>query len=44
MQEQYDVLIVGSGIGGLSAGALLADRGFKTLVVEKLDRIGGRIK
>lgn len=40
--EKYDVVIIGSGIGGLSAGALLTHRGYKTLVVEKLSRIGGR--
>lgn len=41
-QQKYDVVIVGSGIGGLSAGALLARRGHKTLVVESLGRLGGR--
>lgn len=40
--EKYDVVVIGSGIGGLSAGALLAHWGYKTLVVEKLNRIGGR--
>jgi len=42
MQEQYDVLIVGSGIGGLGAGAFLSRWGYKTLVVEKRSIIGGR--
>ncbi len=37
-----DILVLGSGMGGLSAGALLAHAGFKTLVVEGLPRIGGR--
>jgi len=41
-REKYDVAVVGSGIGGLCAGALLAHRGYRTLVVEKMDRIGGR--
>ena len=41
-QEKYDVVIVGSGVGGLCAGALLSHRGHKTLVVEKLGIIGGR--
>ena len=40
--QEYDVVVVGSGIGGLGAGALLAHRGYKTLVVEQLSRIGGR--
>jgi phytoene dehydrogenase-like protein len=39
---QYDVVVIGSGIGGLCAGALLAHHGYKTLVAEKLPRIGGR--
>ena len=41
-QEKYDVAIIGSGIGGLASGALLTHWGYKTLVVEKLSRIGGR--
>jgi len=41
-QKKYDVIVVGSGIGGLSAGALLAHKGYRTLLLEKLDVIGGR--
>lgn len=40
--QKYDVVVVGSGIGGLGAGALLARGGYKTLVVEQMSRIGGR--
>lgn len=43
MERDYDVAVVGSGIGGLCAGALLAGRGFRTLLVESLDRWGGRM-
>ena len=42
MQEKYDVVVVGSGLGGLLAGASLAHSGYKTLVVETLSRIGGK--
>ncbi len=38
----YDIAIIGSGVGGLCAGALLAREGFRTLVVESSSRIGGR--
>jgi len=40
--EKYDVVVIGSGMGGLSSGALLAHTGYKTLIVEKDDRVGGR--
>lgn len=41
-QDKYDVVVLGSGIGGLSTAALLAKKGYKTLVAEKLGIIGGR--
>ncbi len=37
----YDVVIVGSGIGGLTAGAKLAKGGRKVLIVEQHTSIGG---
>lgn len=37
----YDVIIIGSGLGGLSAAALLAKRGLSVLVLEQFNRIGG---
>lgn len=40
-QNEYDVIIVGSGIGGLSCGALLSKRGYKVLVLEQHSRVGG---
>ena len=41
LSGDYDVIIVGAGIGGLSCGALLAKRGKKVLVVEQHRQVGG---
>jgi len=38
---KYDVIIVGAGLGGLTAGATLAKRGKKVLLLEQHDRPGG---
>ncbi len=40
-QEAYDVVVIGAGIGGLSAAALLAKAGKTVLLVERHDRPGG---
>jgi phytoene dehydrogenase-like protein len=37
----YDVVVIGAGCGGLSAGSILARQGRKVLVVEQQDRVGG---
>ena len=36
----YDVIIVGSGIGGLTCGALLSKRGYRVLVLEQHSQVG----
>lgn len=39
--SQYDVIVIGSGIGGLTSAALLAKSGKSVLVLEAHDRPGG---
>ena len=41
MENQYDIIIIGSGLGGLTAGADLACSGKKVLVLEQHFRVGG---
>src|SRR5216117_3812182 len=38
---RWDVIVVGTGHNGLTAGALLARAGLATLVVERRDVVGG---
>ena len=38
---RHDVVIVGAGLGGLTAGAILARAGRKVLVIEKSNSVGG---
>ena len=39
--SDYDAVIIGAGLGGLSTGALLAKNGFKTLICENTSWVGG---
>ena len=39
---QFDAVVVGAGAGGLFTAARLSHRGYRTLVVERLDKVGGR--
>mgnify|MGYP001200077810 CR=1 FL=1 len=41
LEQNWDVIIIGSGLGGLSAGATLSKRGKKVLVLEKHVFAGG---
>jgi len=40
--NQFDVIVIGAGAGGLCTAARLAHQGYRTLVVERLDKVGGR--
>ncbi len=39
----YDVLVVGAGIGGMESALKLGDMGYKVLVVEKEPSVGGKM-
>lgn len=37
----YDAVVIGAGLGGISTAALLAKNGMKTLILEQADIVGG---
>ncbi len=39
---EYDVIVIGAGVGGLTVSTLMAQSGMKVLVLEQNDRVGGR--
>ncbi|MFL5763275.1 MAG: phytoene desaturase family protein [Bacteroidia bacterium] len=41
---QYDVVIIGSGLGGLESAYILAKEGYKVLVLEKNRQLGGSLQ
>jgi 3-oxosteroid 1-dehydrogenase len=41
IDSEYDVVVIGSGIAGLSAALAATERGFRVLVLEKAGLIGG---
>ncbi|MBW2370254.1 MAG: NAD(P)/FAD-dependent oxidoreductase [Deltaproteobacteria bacterium] len=40
-KNEYDVVIIGTGIGGLACGALLSKKGYKVLLLEHHFQVGG---
>jgi phytoene dehydrogenase-like protein len=40
-KEYYDVIVIGAGVGGLTAGALLSKAGLSVCVLEKEPHVGG---
>ena len=43
MEVTKEVLVVGAGIGGISAALVIANAGFKTYLVDALSSIGGKM-
>ena len=41
IKDTYDVIVIGAGVGGLSAAACLSKRGYRVLLVDKNARPGG---
>ncbi|MCX6063886.1 MAG: NAD(P)/FAD-dependent oxidoreductase, partial [Caldiserica bacterium] len=41
LRDRYDVIVVGAGLGGITAGALLAKQGLSILMIDQQDRPGG---
>jgi len=41
-EEEYDVVVIGAGIGGLLSAAALSTKGIRTALVERLNFAGGR--
>jgi len=41
-KKKVDCVVIGTGMGGATAAALMAHYGYKTLVVEKRSQVGGR--
>ena len=41
MSRQFDAIVIGSGLGGLTAGAMYARAGHRVLVIERNQNFGG---
>ncbi len=41
--NDYDVLVVGAGIGGMESALKLGDMGYRVLLVEKEASVGGKM-
>lgn len=44
MSEKYDIVIIGSGLGGLVSALILAKEGYKVCVLEKNQQFGGNLQ
>lgn len=44
MKEKYDIVIIGSGLGGLVSANILSRNGYKVCVLEKNNQFGGNLQ
>lgn len=44
MKKQYDIVIIGSGLGGLVSSIILAKEGYSVCVLEKNNQFGGNLQ
>lgn len=44
MEEEFDIVIIGSGLGGLQSAFILADEGYKVCILEKNRQFGGNLQ
>lgn len=44
MKEKYDIVVIGSGLGGLVSANILARHGYKVCVLEKNNQFGGNLQ
>ena len=44
MSDKYDVVIIGSGLGGLVSAIILAREGYSVCVLEKNQQFGGNLQ
>ena len=44
LKKEYDIVIIGSGLGGLVAGNIFAKEGYSVCILEKNNQYGGNLQ
>ena len=44
MEQETDILIIGSGLGGLVCGVILSREGYRVKILEKNKQVGGSLQ